>query len=220
VFSTYAATLALLNSAAETKSTTKTTTADDQHHHHHHHPTSHVLLAGAAAGVSAAVVLTPVELIKCRVQVGSRSTFECIAHTARTEGLVGFTRGGTSALAREVPGMAAYFAVYDYARRCFASSSSSSSAQQQQQHPPWYVTPLSGAAAGLAYTVAFYPADVVKTLAQTDAVYARLSLSAALRRLYMLSGWRGMYCGVGISAARQMPANAAIFSVMSALTSS
>jgi len=182
-----------------------------------------VVAAGMAAGFVTSAIMCPVELVKCRMQVQLgqptkqyTNSFDCIAKTLRTEGPRGFTHGGLATLAREVPGTAAFFAVYELTLRTYfqqSSSSSSSSMQQQAMTMPWYAVPVSGAVAGVCYSCAFYPADVVKTLVQTDPTFQRLSLRNAMLRVYRTGGLRALYSGVGITAIRSLPSNAAIFSV-------
>ncbi|KAJ1647868.1 mitochondrial ornithine carrier protein [Dispira simplex] len=102
-------------------------------------PLGQLTLAGALAGISAGFVLTPVELIKCRVQVqnidtygqrrscqmpsasGSikqytrqpRGTWATIAHIVRHEGMGAFFQGFTPTVIREAGGGAAWFGTYE-----------------------------------------------------------------------------------------------------------
>lgn len=81
------------------------------------HPAA-VPLAGAVAGVALSVILSPAELLKCRMQAAdSRLAFagprECLRHLLATEGLRGLARGFSGTLAREIPGNAIYFTTYD-----------------------------------------------------------------------------------------------------------
>jgi hypothetical protein len=70
-------------------------------------------LAGSFAGIVVAHWMTPVELVKCRMQVAGSpysGVFDCIRQTWRAEGLGGFFRGHSGTLLREGPGNACYFA--------------------------------------------------------------------------------------------------------------
>lgn len=84
---------------------------------------SSVAAAAAVAGVALSPVLSPAELIKCRLQMGAAGrpsvggTFtgpgECLRHLLRTEGPRGLTRGLSGTLAREAFGNALFFTVYE-----------------------------------------------------------------------------------------------------------
>ena len=82
-----------------------------------------VAAAAAVAGVALSPVLSPAELIKCRLQMGAAGrpgvsgSFtgpgECLRHLLRTEGARGLTRGLSGTLAREAFGNALFFTVYE-----------------------------------------------------------------------------------------------------------
>lgn len=80
-------------------------------------------LAGAGAGAVVPFVLTPVELVKCRLQVQNSSgtgfraykgPFDVIAQTVKSEGVVrGLYRGHLSTLLREIPGNFVWYGLYE-----------------------------------------------------------------------------------------------------------
>ena len=80
-------------------------------------------LAGAGAGCVVPFVLTPVELIKCRLQVQNSMSSEfraydgpidCIRQTLKSEGLVkGLYKGHAATLLREIPGNLFWYGVYE-----------------------------------------------------------------------------------------------------------
>lgn len=73
-------------------------------------PLRAVPTAGAVAGVALSVILSPTELVKCRMQVGQHtSPLACLRHVVQTEGLWGLSRGFKATLCREVPGNALFF---------------------------------------------------------------------------------------------------------------
>jgi hypothetical protein len=84
----------------------------------------HLSLAGAGAGAVVTFVLTPVELIKCRLQVqnaglGSgfrtyKGPMDVVLQTVKTEGIAkGLYRGNTATLLREIPGNFCWYGVYE-----------------------------------------------------------------------------------------------------------
>lgn len=81
-------------------------------------------LAGAGAGAVVPFVLTPVELVKCRLQVqnhGGADSFrvykgpiDVIVQTVRAEGIArGLYRGHGSTLLREIPGNFVWYGLYE-----------------------------------------------------------------------------------------------------------
>jgi hypothetical protein len=80
-------------------------------------------LAGAGAGAFVPFVLTPFELVKCRLQVQNsaaggfvayKGPIDCVIQTVRDEGIVrGLYRGNMSTLLREIPGNFCWYGVYE-----------------------------------------------------------------------------------------------------------
>jgi hypothetical protein len=70
------------------------------------------LAGGAFSGISVACVLTPVELIKCRMQTANegavryKSTLDCLFKTVQEGGIRSLFRGHVGTLCREIPGNA------------------------------------------------------------------------------------------------------------------
>lgn len=86
-----------------------------------------LFLLGGGAGFTTAFVLTPVELVKCRLQIQAQSSetakstgkitykgpIDVIRKTIRSDGFTGLWKGQLSCLAREIPGNMAWFGVYE-----------------------------------------------------------------------------------------------------------
>jgi hypothetical protein len=103
-------------------------------------------------------VLSPLELLKCRVQAGVDDGVRAAARRVWAQGGVrGFTRGLGPTLAREVPGNAIFFASYEALQR---SASGLGAA-----HSP-LAAPLCGGLAGVAYWLLVLPLDTAKTRIQ------------------------------------------------------
>ena len=70
------------------------------------------LAGGAFSGISVACILTPVELVKCRMQTANegavryKSTVDCFLQTIREGGVRALFRGHVGTLCREIPGNA------------------------------------------------------------------------------------------------------------------
>ena len=65
----------------------------------------------------------------------------------------------------------------------------------------------------MGYWTAFYPADTVKSLIQTNPGHHGKGFLETFTAVYQTQGVRGLYRGWGITAARAAPAHAAIFAV-------
>jgi len=78
------------------------------------------IISGAIGGFFVSFVVTPCELVKCRMQVQYESkeksiykgSWHCFTQTMRNEGIKGLFNGLLITLLREVPGYAAQFAAY------------------------------------------------------------------------------------------------------------
>ncbi|KAK9762702.1 mitochondrial ornithine carrier protein, variant 3 [Basidiobolus ranarum] len=93
-------------------------------------------LAGGFSGIAAAFVLTPIELIKCKLQVQEARMYEAsisnrnpatrftgpfsiISHTLKNEGLTGFYRGCGITIAKSAPTSAIIFFTHETLTRSF-----------------------------------------------------------------------------------------------------
>ncbi|KIK70150.1 hypothetical protein GYMLUDRAFT_151682 [Collybiopsis luxurians FD-317 M1] len=141
-------------------------------------------IAAAGSGAVTSFLLTPIELVKCKMQVQmlvSPSSASSVSHSLpgpiavlttalRGTGFTGLWLGHTGTLIRETGGSAAWFVTKEYvaslllARR--AKNSSLSQRPQDLHLLPWE-SALSGACAGAAFNFALFPADTVKSAMQT-----------------------------------------------------
>lgn len=178
-----------------------------------------VMVGGAACGLVASFCLTPVELVKCRMQVENtlpaaqrqyRSAVHCAMATAQLGGIAEMYRGNVAMLIREIPGCTAYFLTFQLVGRALLVDGETVHTSALWKHL------LAGGLAGVAFWTALYPADVVKTRMQTQ-VHATgappASFSRSFAQLFRKEGLRGMYRGWGITAARAFPANAVLLAV-------
>jgi len=152
-------------------------------------PMRYVLLAGAGTGFCVSWVLTPIELIKCRMQVAGqpmdvsasasasgvaagvgvsearhpvfRGPLDCLARAVREDGLRVLYRGHTGTLLREIPGTACWFGAYE----TFIRAMTPVGKRREDLHQGWVIA--AGALGGMAYWAVLYPADTVKSAMQT-----------------------------------------------------
>ena len=153
---------------------------------------------GAFSGMFTSFLLTPIELIKCKIQVPGetasgaaasatatvhRRPLEVIREVYRQEGIRGFWHGQLGTLIREAGGCAAWFGGKETSTMLFREYNIRNAKKQQQQASPetlaklssdplplWQQA-LSGASAGMSYNFLFFPADTVKSRMQTSTSY-------------------------------------------------
>lgn len=193
---------------------------------------SELAACGALAGAFASLVLTPLELIKCKQQVQAEATgsIAVLINTLRKDGLRGMFRGHAGTFLRETAGGAAWFGIYEAACNEFVASSNSKSGSIPRTRSELKATELmaAGSMAGIGYNTALFPADVIKSIQQTEEeIRARTGLSASrcrvgfwdvARNLYRGEGIRGFYRGLGVTLCRSVPGSALIVATFELLT--
>jgi len=122
-------------------------------------------LAGLGAGFFSAAVLTPVELVKCNLQVqqaaergGTTTTnfkgpIDVVARTIKKEGIRGLYRGHMACLARELPGNFAWFGVYEAILREFQERFG----YKDRSSVPLGLKSLAGSIGGVCYWAVPFP---------------------------------------------------------------
>jgi len=170
-----------------------------------------IALAASFSGLAVSFWLTPMELVKVRLQAAHTTsaytgTFDCIQQTFRTQGVRGFYRGLGATMAREVPGMTAYFVAYEMLCRAFTPVGKT----RQDLSSATFMA--AGSLSGMAYWISLFPVDLIKAKIQTDMSGERTSFLGCLRSVIRTEGVRGLYRGLGVTLARAAPANACIFS--------
>lgn len=184
-------------------------------------PLSALIASGAASGAFTSLILTPIELVKCQMQVppGASQTrrlpigpLAVISSIYSHYGLLGFWHGQLGTLIRETGGSAAWFGSYEAISLLFRSNSGSASGQL-----PVYQQLIAGAIAGMSYNFLFFPADTIKSRMQTEEVglqrEGRRTFGSVGKALWQQQGLRGLYQGCGITLARSAPSSALIFAI-------
>ena len=192
-------------------------------------PMSYVLYAGAGTGFCVSWVLTPIELIKCRMQVAGQpidvsatagkghvgmaelrhpmysGPLDCVVRALREDGLRILYRGHLGTLLREIPGTAGWFGAYE----TFLRTITPPGVKRSELHPGFIVT--AGALGGMTYWAAMYPADTVKSAMQTVGAGGSSSFLGTLAEIYKVGGLRALYAGISPTIIRAAPSNAVIF---------
>ena len=159
-------------------------------------PFSALLVAGAASGAFTSLLLTPIELIKCKMQVPLRpphlashlgysatkplGPVQLVRLVFKSQGILGFWHGQLGTLIRETGGSAAWFGSYEGVKILFEHYNAARERSRLEHstvsstHTPASSTTsisqqlLAGATAGVCYNFFFYPADTIKSRMQTE----------------------------------------------------
>ena len=198
-------------------------------------PFTALLGCGAASGAFTSIALTPIELVKCKMQVlqpnpidpttsisssvRNPSILSIIRHTFKHQGLLGFWHGQLGTLIRETGGSAAWFGSYEGIKILFKRYDKS--VENISEVKIWQQM-LGGAVAGMSYNFVFYPADTIKSRMQTEesavgAMGKRGTFMSVGKELWRHAGLRGFYRGCGITVFRAAPSSAIIFTIYEAL---
>ncbi|KAM6492710.1 Mitochondrial carrier domain containing protein [Amanita muscaria] len=203
-------------------------------------------LAGAGAGAITSFILTPVELVKCKMQVqmiaptterqllGPIGVFTSVV---RNTGFRGLWLGHTGTFLRESGGGSAWFATKEFVaslllRRRLSKQEGEAltlTSAKSSELKSWE-SALSGACAGAMFNFVMFPADTVKSVMQTEEELrpARIdpngkpppkpSFLGTFKAMYRAQGVKGLYAGCGITVARSIPSSAIIFLIYDGLT--
>lgn len=191
-----------------------------------------LVACGGASGASTSLLLTPIELVKCQMQVVFPASsargpgpLSIIASVLRRHGILGFWHGQLGTLIRETGGSAAWFGSYEGVSALFRKHNAhyppSIARAAKEDTLPLYQQLLAGAAAGASYNFVFFPADTIKSRMQTEDVHTcspvRRTFWASGKALWQQQGIKGMYRGCGITVGRAVPSSAFIFAIYEGL---
>ncbi|XP_076941837.1 mitochondrial carnitine/acylcarnitine carrier-like protein [Bidens hawaiensis] len=162
-----------------------------------------VVTEAGAAGATA----TAAKAATAAVPVRYGGPMDVAKQVLRSEGGIrGLYKGLFPTLAREVPGNAAMFGVYEALKQYMAGGTDTSGLGRGSLM-------LAGGLAGGAFWASVYPIDVVKSVIQIDD-YKNPKYSGsidAFKKILKAEGVGGLYKGFGPAMGRSVPANAACF---------
>lgn len=200
-------------------------------------PLSALFFTGAFAGAFTSFVLTPIELVKCKIQVPTYTKADgatpkpptipsVIRSVYKHEGLKGFWHGQMGTFLRESGGSAAWFGSKETVTKMFYLWNERSTTSQLEKDAlatealPLWQQAVAGASAGVSYNFLFFPADTVKSRMQTAPVGGsgqNKTFWQEGKALWNQHGLRGLYRGCGITVLRSAPSSAFIFIVFDGL---
>lgn len=161
-------------------------------------------ISGLISGLIVSIILTPSELIKCKLQYNllenKKVAMKSFAKSIYLKyGLIGFYRGNVSTMCREGIGTTIYFSVYEKIKMGLYSVHTNTV-------PIWQIA-LSGSISGICYWTSIFPIDTIKSNFQTS----QLSYPKIITNIYKMYGISGFYRGYGITAFRAVISNFFIF---------
>ncbi|XP_067930358.1 mitochondrial basic amino acids transporter-like [Watersipora subatra] len=196
-------------------------------------------LAGAGTGLALSALYSPVELLKCKMQMQGiiarenrsvlsfrkpvytfNSPVSCAQTIYKREGYSGLNRGLLATVVRRSPGLGIYFATNEFLHQLYKSQN-----QGGDNIPIWYLF-MAGGVAGCTPWAILYPADVIKSRIQGDGVYhlQRKKFTYkykgyvdCIRKSIRNEGYGVFYRGLSSTFLRTFPNNGVILTVVSLL---
>ncbi|XP_060128369.1 mitochondrial ornithine transporter 1 isoform X3 [Zootoca vivipara] len=177
----------------------------------------HNAAAGSFASAFATLVLCPTELVKCRLQTmyemqlsgkivhGQNTVWSVVKGVLKKDGPIGFYRGWSSTLLREIPGYFLFFGGYELSRTFFAFG------RPKEELGPVALM-ISGGFGGMCLWIAVYPIDCIKSRIQVLSMAGKqagfmVTFTSVLRK----EGIFALYSGLKPTMIRAFPANGALF---------
>ncbi|KAF0852751.1 mitochondrial solute carrier family 25 (mitochondrial aspartate/glutamate transporter) member 12/13 [Andalucia godoyi] len=165
------------------------------------------IIAGGSAGGCQVIFTNPLEIVKIRLQMQSKSLAggepfvpKSAMQIVRELGPLGLYKGAGACLLRDVPFSAIYFPLYAHLKSLFIN-------EKTGTIPSHYLL-ISGTMAGAVSAWSATPADVIKTRLQQaarkgDVVYTGLMDCA--RQVYAAEGYRVFFKGATMRVFRSAP---------------
>ncbi|CAM9529740.1 unnamed protein product [Discosporangium mesarthrocarpum] len=176
--------------------------------------------SGCVAGAIQTVVLSPAELVKCKLQVqvtggGSsgvryRGPLDCVHKVFAAQGVRGLYQGLSATIAREVPANGIYFGFYEAGKSVCINRLGLS---------PTNSAALAGGLSGALSWAITFPVDYAKSVIQTlpeNASREQKQVWSCLKNTYNNHGARYMFRGVDLALLRAALVNACLFSLYEA----
>jgi len=170
------------------------------------------MLAGGTARTIAATLISPIELVRTKMQSQKLSYWQvgrALKTSVQTEGVISLWRGLGPTIMRDVPFSSLYWLFYEYFKARF-----------NQRDPTFRFSFMAGAAAGTIAAVSTLPFDVVKTHRQielgeseaTKAMTKKKDTFSLMKNIYRQNGIPGLFSGIVPRVVKVAPACAIMIS--------
>ncbi|XP_010125257.1 PREDICTED: solute carrier family 25 member 40 [Chlamydotis macqueenii] len=159
------------------------------------------VLAGSLSRFGSITVMSPLELIRTRMQyhkLSYKQLYTCISSKVATGGWISLWRGWSSTVLRDVPFSAMYWYNYEHFKKIMCK-------EVGAHEPTFFVAFTSGIASGSIAAVITLPFDVVKTHRQTELWESETlkipqrdctSNWAVMRKIVAKNGITGLFAGI------------------------
>ncbi|KAH7307382.1 hypothetical protein KP509_22G056500 [Ceratopteris richardii] len=178
-------------------------------------PYSKVAMAGFGTGLIQTSILTPVELVKIRLQLSTSMSqsrigpLDVARSIFRAEGLPGFYRGLGITILRDAPAFAIYFTSNEYTLDLLHPG------RTETSEISLLTTATAGGVAGVTSWITCYPQDVIKSRLQAQGAPGSpikyTGIIDCFKKSIKEEGCRVMWRGLGNAVIRAFIANAAVF---------
>ncbi|WOK99325.1 mitoferrin-like [Canna indica] len=186
-----------------------------------HHPLIHAA-SGVAATVASDAVLTPMDVVKQRLQLQSspyNGVKDCVVKMLRDEGIKAFYASYRTTILMNAPFTAVHFSTYEAAKKIIAEM-----APEKATEEKLLVHLTAGGAAGALAGAVTTPLDVVKTRLQCQGVcgaekFSSSSIHMVMKRIVAKEGPRALLQGLKPRVLFHAPAAAICWSTYEAMKS-
>ncbi|TXT15881.1 hypothetical protein VHUM_00384 [Vanrija humicola] len=179
----------------------------------------HHLLSGAISGLTSAVCLQPLDLLKTRLQQGydvgrkSHRLAPVVRQVIAEDGVRGLWRGTVPTVVRNVPGVALYFYMlssfrYELGRvEFFKTAVESPDGKKRSALSKLSATGnlVAGAVARTSVGFVLNPVTIIKARFESNAYKEYRSVTGAFRDIVSKAGVRGLFQGFTATAVRDAP---------------
>jgi solute carrier family 25 (mitochondrial carnitine/acylcarnitine transporter), member 20/29 len=174
--------------------------------------------AGFFSAIPMTLITAPFERVKVLLQIqgqkelkpGEKPKYsgglDVVRQLYKEGGIRSVFRGSAMTLARDGPGSAAYFAVYETVKRSLSPKDAEGNATGELSLGAVMV---AGGSAGVAMWIPVFPVDTIKSRLQS--AEGRPTIGGTIREVYGRGGVKAFFPGFGPALARAVPANAATF---------
>jgi len=164
-------------------------------------------LAAASGNTLSSAVFVPKEVLKQRLQYGSKSAVtsfpQVFSSIFREKGIRGFYVGYQATLMRNIPSAMVRFVLYEELKKIWSSPTTDDSLETKDSLPSRVrkIVPApvglfaAGAMAGALSSGIMTPIDVIKTRLATGT--CPLGVENCFRHVLAEIGWKGLYAGAG-----------------------
>lgn len=186
-------------------------------------PLKSVALAGVGTGALQSLLLSPVELIKIRLQLQTtvsqnrhavrRGPLSMAGSILRKGGIRGIYQGLSITVLRDAPAHGVYFWTYEYTREILHPGCRNTGEETLG------TMLFAGGSAGVASWICCYPLDVIKSRLQAQSQSQKdfpppkyRGIADCFRKSVREEGYRVLWRGLGTAVTRAFVVNGAIFS--------